>query len=122
MFEGIVKLFTNFKLFIKGQPYDYEHSTLDVSQYFKKHQDMESIVTQKSYKTIKSELERIQHPADYKKVLLHSMNDTLAKYSIPAVENLRRYIDHTLLDLSTQAERNQMGFNVHNAIIPLCGV
>jgi len=33
MFNQVVQLFQNTRAYIEGKPYDFEHSTLDVSQY-----------------------------------------------------------------------------------------
>ena len=50
------------------------------------------------------------------------MNDTFNKLDIPAIDNLRKYIDHTLVELSQQSEKQNMRFGVHNSIVQMCGV
>jgi len=42
MFDSVAKLYWNFKLYVEGKPYDFEHSTLDVSKYFINQQLMET--------------------------------------------------------------------------------
>ena len=122
MFEDVSKLYSNFLLWKESEPYDYEHSMLDVSSYFSKMQDIESEVTQKSHSQINAEINSINCPADRKNVLLHSLNDSFAGHSIPAVDNHMKYIDHSLLELKENADRTSLTFNVHNAIIPMSGV
>ncbi len=84
MFGDVCKLYENFQLFKENKAYDFEDSNLDVSHKFNSMQNMESIVTQKSYKEISAEIESIKNPATSLKTLLHSMNDTFSNYSIPA--------------------------------------
>jgi hypothetical protein len=47
------------------------------------------------------------------------MNDTYSGFSIPAVENLRKYIDHSLIELSKYPNVN---YSTHNSLVPLSSV
>jgi hypothetical protein len=47
------------------------------------------------------------------------MNDAFSKYSIPAIENLRKYVDHSLIDM---AKLTDVSYATHNSLIPLSGL
>jgi hypothetical protein len=47
------------------------------------------------------------------------MNDSFSKFSIPAIENLRKYIDHSLIDL---CKFSDVSYATHNSLIPLSGL
>ena len=82
--------------------------------------NFESEVTQKSHEEIKEQYDNINVPSDFKSCLLNSMNDSFSHVSIPAIENLRKYIDHSLIDLCKY--NSDVSYATHNSLIPLSGM
>lgn len=53
------------------------------------------------------------------KYLLHAMNDSYGRHSIPAIDNLRKYIDHSLIELCSHTD---VCYSTHNSLIPFSGM
>ena len=120
MFEDVAKLFENYKSYVKGEPYEFEQAKTSLNQFFNwKVQKFETEVNLKTHKELKEQFDGINVSNDYKKWFLNSMNDTFSKFSIPAVENLRKYIDHSLIEIS---KSNDVIYSLHNSLIPLSGL
>lgn len=97
MFEDLVKLMDNYKLYTQEQEYVLEHSRSSLNQFFDhKLKIFESDVTQMSHRQIKEQFEKM--PPDNKKFLLSSLNDCFSKFSIPAIQNLRNVNTHNYMN------------------------
>ena len=120
MFEDVVKLFENYKKYVNGEPYEFEQAETSLNQFFdSKVKKFETEVNLKSHKELKEQFDGINVPNDYKKWFLNSMNDSFSKFSIPAVENLRKYIDHSLIEIS---KSNDVKYSLHNSLMSLSGL
>ena len=117
MFENVAELHDNYQAYINGEDFKFQHAKTSLLTFVdEKLRKFESEVTIKSHEELKDEFNRINVPLDYKKHLLHSMNDSYSGYSIPAIENLRKFIDHSLVDINKSSELN---YSTHNSLIPL---
>jgi len=117
MFEEVVELHDKYNKYIMNQDYELQHAQSSLNLFFDhKLRKFEVEVTQKSHEQLKSEFDEINVPLDHKKCLLNAMNDAHSGYSIPAIDNLRKYIDHSLIEIAQVDDAN---YSTHNSLIPL---
>lgn len=57
---------------------------------------MESESTSQKYEEIKSEIGRVNGPKFYKKHLLNSINESLSRRDVEAINNMHKYFDYNL--------------------------
>lgn len=113
-FGEVSTLHEDFCKYLKGEGFTHSHAHSSLQTYFTQKLDkFESEVTQKSHGELKEEFDKIQEwPQKY---LLHSLNDSYSGQSIPAFDNLRRYIDRTLVQMS---KNRGIEHETHNSVMP----
>lgn len=58
--------------------------------------NIENEVVKKRYEEVKTEIGKVNGPKFYKKHLLNSVNESLARKDLEAISNMHKYFDYNL--------------------------